>query len=211
MGLFQFDKEEDVLEMFTKLSLFKQKIYCNIDNVVYMKSIRNIPEIQPKIQIDYKIISCVHDLLEHKSEKVIAKNLKKFRYFLLNGCKIYIALHNKTIVGHYLLCKLSNYKPYLYLSNPLFEAGFKNNNYCIYFCHTLDEYQKKGIYSYMLTQICGDILNEGGNVFISTSRKNIASHKGIEKAGFKQVYFLKYKEIKYITTKCNLIESIDVA
>ena len=66
-----------------------------MDNVVYAESIRNSTEIQPAIRIDCKIISCAHDLLEHKSETVIVKNLKKFRYYLLNGCKIYIALYRK--------------------------------------------------------------------------------------------------------------------
>lgn len=187
-----------IYTIFSWLSLLKRKVYCNVENVVYMKNDEDIPDIHPKIKIEYKIISNTKELVKHSYDKKIKKDIVKFKHFLKHGCKMYLVLCNGDIAGYYHVSKLSDFKAYLYNDCFLFKGGDK---YYIFFCHTFDEYRGNGIYSYMLTQICKDTIKKAGNVFISTDMKNIASQKGIEKAGFGKLGMLKYKRVKFFGTE----------
>ena len=166
----------------------------------------DIPVIHPRIAIKYMIISNKNKLEILSNNINFRKNLIKFKYFIDKGCIIYLAIHNNNdIVGYYIISRLCEYKPYLYLNNPLFEG---DNKYYIFFCHTFYEFENNGIYSYILTQICNDVIRDTDTeVFISSDAENIASQKGIEKAGFKRVGILNHCEIKNIIFISELIKS----
>lgn len=170
--------------------MLKQKIYCNVEVIVYEKTSKIVVEdIHPKITIKYIVISDVIQLDKFSKDKFIKKEIIKFKYFLNHKCQIYLAIHNNNIAGHYIVCKSSDFKPYLYLNNYLFNG---DNNYYIFFCNTFDGYKRKGIYSYILTQICKDILKNEDRIFISSDLKNISSQKAIEKVGFTRLGILNY-------------------
>lgn len=209
MGLFEFYKKEEVIDMLaytilSLLSLLKQKLYCNIKNVVYMKDDEDIPDIYPKIKIEYNVISDANQLQKYSNDKKFRKDIAKFKYFLNHGCKMYLTLYHNDIVGYYLTCKLNDFKPYLYHIHSLFKG---DNKYAIFFCHTFDEYRRNEIYSYILTQICNDTLKKDETVFISTDTKNITSQRGIEKAGFRKLGRLRYKRIKSLVLSEHFNES----
>jgi hypothetical protein len=185
-----------IYTIFSWLSLLKQKLYCNVEKIIYTKEDKNIPIIHPKIEIEYKIISNIDELKKHYKNKNIKKKIVKFKKFLNNSCKMYLVLHKNHLIGYYYICKLSDFKPYLYLNYSLFEG---NNKYYIFFCHTFDEYQGNGIYTYILSQMCKSTLSNYGKVYISTNASNIASQKGIETVDFKKLGILKYKKIGGVT------------
>ena len=175
--------------------LAKVKI-LSFHGYLYLKNDEDIPDIPLKIKIEYKIIPNTKELVKHSYDKKIKKDIVKFKHFLKHGCKMYLVLCNGDIAGYYHVSKLSDFKAYLYNDYFLFKGGDK---YYIFFCHTFDEYRGHGIYSNILTQICKDTIKKAGKVFISTDMKNIASQKGIEKAGFGKLGMLKYKKIGCIT------------
>jgi len=175
------------------LSILKNKLYCNIEEIVYIKGDENIPYIRPGLQIEIKKISSSGEFEKYiSSEEKLAKNRTKFKYFLKHGCNMYLTLHENNITGYYFVCKISDFKPYPYNKLPLFQG---DKSYYIFFCHTFSEYRGKNIYPYVLTQICRDVEKKSGVVFISTDVDNISSQKGIEKAGFEKLCILKYKDI----------------
>lgn len=181
-----------IASIFSRISLIKQKLFYWKNEIVYINAKKDSPVIYPKMEINYLILPDEGDI-----EKfcINIKDLVKFKYYLNKGCKIYLAMHNKKIVGHYIISKISEYKPYLNINNPLFKG---DNEYYIFYCRTFDEYQKSGIFSYMLTQICKNYIKTNEKIFISTDILNIASQKGIEKAGFKKLGVLEHNEIKHI-------------
>lgn len=187
--------------VFSRLSLFKQRIYCNIENAVYIKNERDIPDTHPRIELEYKIISNINELSVYLYDIQINKNKEKFIYFLKHGCKMYLTLNQGVVTGFFWVSKLSNFKPYIYNNNILFDC---DNVYYIFFCHTFKKYRRKGIYSYILTQICRNTLTKPGRVMISADIGNIASQKGIEKAGFIRIGIIKCNQIRYKNLLINL-------
>jgi hypothetical protein len=190
--------------IFYRVSILKQKFFCIDKKIIYIKANKEIPIIFPKIEIRYIILSDETELERLSVNKYFKKQIVKIKNFLKNGCKIYIAVDNNNIIGYYIISKILDYKPHLYLNNSLFEG---DNKYFIFFCNTLFEYQRKNIYSYMLTQICKDFIKNHEEVFISTEAENIAAQKGIIKAGFEKLGVLKHFEIKYMIYKSELIKS----
>jgi len=186
------------------LSLLKQRFYCNVENIIYKKDDRNIPDIHPKIKIECKVLDSI-GFENYSGRREMKKNIVKFRYLLNCGCKMYLALHDEDIAGYYLVCNLDRYKPYLYNFEPLF-AG--RNKHYIFNCHTFEKYRRNRIYSYILTWICRDTIQKNETVLISTDKTNIPSQKGIEKAGFKKLGTLSYMQLGILKIRQNRRDNI---
>jgi len=184
---------DNILGILSLLSLLKNKLYSNVEEIVYTKDDKNIPYISPKIQTELKVICSLGEFEKYASiEEKLAKNRTKFKYFLKHKCRMYIALHKNNVIGYYFVCKISDFKPYPYNKLPLFQG---DKSYYIFFCHTFSEYRGRNIYPYVLTQICKDIVKNSGVAFISADVDNISSQKGIEKAGFRKLCTLKYRNM----------------
>lgn len=179
--------------IFSVLSLLKNKLYCNTEEIVYIKDDENTLHISPTIQTSIKQISNSIELKKYASnEERIAKNVIKFKYFLNQGCRMYVTSHKNNITGYYFVCKILDFKPYPYNKLPLFQG---DKSHYIFFCHTFSEYRGNNIYPYVLTQIYEDVRKNSGLAFISTGVNNISSQRGIEKAGFRRLCTLKYISI----------------
>jgi len=157
----------------------------------------------PKIEIDIVRINKVDNLCEYYQVPQIRRVFTKFKYFIRQGVVIYLAIHNNNVVGHYLITKLVNFKPYLYNNHQIFSKPPNKNIYYIFYCNTFKKYRGNGIYPYMLAKMSEDVFQGDKNavVYISTEITNIPSQKGIEKVGFKKVARLKYLQIGLITKK----------
>ena len=187
---------DNISGILSLLSLLKNKLYSNVEEIVYTKDDKNIPYISPKIQTELKVICTLEEFEKYiSSEEKFAKNRTKFKYFLKYRCNMYVTLHKNNITGYYFMCKISDFKPYLYNKLSLFQG---EKSHYIFFCHTFSEYRGKNIYPYVLTQICKDVEKNSGVVLISTDVNNISSQKGIEKAGFRRLCILKYRNIANI-------------
>lgn len=66
----------------------------------------------------------------------------------------------------------------------IFKYAFMSRRNCIHIgpCWTNENHRGKGIYPAVLSKICNDNIQK--DVYIFTEKKNLASQKGIEKAGF---------------------------
>jgi len=194
--------KEILFDLFNLLSIIKQKLYCNVHNVIYViDDPKMIAPVVPKIDIRYVKVQTISELNRYKHDENSRKEFVKFKYFLKHGVRIYLAKHNKNIVGYYLLADLDKFKPYLYNNHPIFQSS--KRRYYIFHCRTFEQYRGNRIYPYMLTVMCGDVFSENKNsiIFISTSADNIASQKGIEKTGFKKIGALKYTQIGILKIK----------
>lgn len=81
-------------------------------------------------------------------------------------------------------------------SHPIAEAGMSlpvaKNEFWIYHCRTAEWVRGRGIYPATLTRIINDQFSAGCRIaWIYTSRDNIASQRGIVRAGFELVAKLK--------------------
>jgi len=180
-------------DTFSFLSLLKNKLYSDTEEIVYIKDDENIPHISPKTQTKIKKVSSPREFEKYaKIEERLTKNRIKFRYFLKHKSRMYLTLHKNKITGYYFMCKISDFKPYPYNKLSLFQG---EKSHYIFFCHTFSEYRGKNIYPYVLTQICKDVEKNSGVAFISTDVDNIPSQKGIEKAGFRRLCTLKYRNV----------------
>ena len=179
--------------LLSQTSCVKQSIYCNTNMAVYMISdIDRVPSITPKVAVRFEVISSEEEFNKLIDIPEIKNHLWKFKRFLKNGCRLYLAFIDENLAGFYLITDLSKHKPYLFNNHPIFRSG--SNSY-IYYCRTFENYRNNGIYSYMLTQMCKDLLSYGKNIQISTDLDNSFSKKGIEKAGFTKIGNLRYSQI----------------
>ena len=186
------------------LSIIKQRTYCNVHNIIYIiEDPAQITPITPRIKIHYVKIKDVMELRKYANlDKKIKQEFIKFSYFLKHGVTVYLAIHNADIAGYYLVTNLNKFKPYLYNSHKLFQTS--KNRYYIFHCHTFKEYRGNSIYPYMLAVISKEIFNKNREsvIYISTSLNNIASQRGIEKAGFKKLGIIKYLQLGPMVLKC---------
>lgn len=72
-------------------------------------------------------------------------------------------------------------------------------------CFTYPQYRGNGIYPSVLRSICNSIGNDNTTFYMIVDETNIASIKGIEKAGFKKCGIVKVTKItKRYLLKTNL-------
>jgi len=177
-----------------KVSLYKQKQLCNSQEMVYaISDLDEVPHISPRVPLNYEFISNTLDLVKYSQNPEIKKYAHKFQYFLDHGGSLYLAFTEGDIAGYYWVVDLSKFKPYLFTKSQLFDGNV--TTYFIFFCKTFETYRNLGIYSYMLTQICKDPRLYNGKIMISTDLANYASQRGIEKAGFRKLFALRYLNI----------------
>ena len=108
-----------------------------------------------------------------------------------------MALHNNQIIGHYIVSKLSKFKPYPYLKSSI----FNKNDYYIFFCRTINSYRGRGVYPSSLRKIVNKLYQEN-QILISTDVNNKPSIRGIIKSGFMNKGTLSYRSLFGI----NLVE-----
>lgn len=178
------------------LSLLKGKLYCNLELYVYLKDDKNIPDIQPRIDVEYEIISNPNELEKYYDNKNIKKNKVKLQYFLKHRCKLYLLLYNGDVAGFSSICKLSNFKPYLYNNHPLFQG---KNKYYHFFGHVFEKYRGNRLHPSMNARVLKDTIKKNEKVFATTPTKNIIAQKGIKRAGYLELGVLRYKRIGFIT------------
>jgi ribosomal protein S18 acetylase RimI-like enzyme len=61
----------------------------------------------------------------------------------------------------------------------------KEDEAFIHYCETAPEARRNNIYPYVLTKIVDDF-KDRKKIFVSVNAKNVASMKGVEKAGFRE-------------------------
>jgi RimJ/RimL family protein N-acetyltransferase len=189
------------------LSIVKQKVYCNVNNVVYsITDPVQINLVTPKIETHHIKIRDIDKLWKYAQiTDELKKEYTKFKYLIEHGVIIYLARYKSNIMGYYLVTDLDIFRPYLYNNHPLFESP--KRRYYIFHCHTFERYRGNSVYPYMLTVISRDIFNINKNsvIYVSTSVNNIPSQRGIKKAGFKKLGNLKYYQIGPIVLKSDLL------
>jgi len=174
------------------ISLIKQKIYCNTDGYVYLKSDEFIPELTPKLIIKIEVIKNQENLKKYEDNADIRRIKEKISFFLNHGCIGYFAVYNKEIVSSCWLCDLNKFHPYLHLNNPIFQG---KKNYYIFYANTKNNFRRKGIVSYIYTQILKDIVGKQGKIYALIDTDNIASQKSFLKAGFEKNGWLRHIQI----------------
>lgn len=110
--------------------------------------------------------------------------VQKFKQFLASGDRGYYAYLNgafahrswvtfgpKTVRQWYFFCPLE----------------LKEDEAYIHYCETVPFARGRGIYPIVLNKIVKDLHGQASNVYISTIESNIASRKGIKKAGFIEI------------------------
>lgn len=181
--------------------MIKQHITCNLSNRIFgIKSLSAVPSLVPEIDIRYRIISSPRELGIYQNEKSLEKDWFKLISFLRRGASIYLAFSGSEIAGYYCVTKLGRFSPFVFTRHPVFSAP---NTYYIFFCTTVDRYRNNGIYPYMLTRICRDILRTGRRALISTGRDHHSSLKGIKNAGFHEIADITYRQIGPMIITCD--------
>lgn len=177
----------------SRASCIKQSIFCNSSIIMYkISDIRETSKISPRVPVQFNIITTEDELTKYEGYSEIRKYLWKFKYFIDKGCQLYLAFVAGNLAGYYLVADLKKYKPYLYNNHLLFQA---DSSYFIFYCRTFEKFRRNGIYTYMLTNMCRNLLPKPGSVFISTDLDNVFSQNGIEKTGFKKIGSLKYIQL----------------
>ena len=193
-----------IYTLLSLLSLFKNRFYCNVENIIYKKDDKNIPDIHSKIKIECKVLDSRG--FENYSGRIeMKKNIVKFRYLLNQGCKMYIALHDEEIVGYIFICNLARFKPNLYNLDPLFAGP---NKYYIFNVHTFEKYRRNRIFLYLLTRICRDTIQKTETILASVDITNIPSQKGFEKTGFKKLGTLSYIQLGSLKIRQKMRDNI---
>lgn len=142
--------------------------------------------------IDLGNIHLINQIRDHK--------IKDFKKLLFHKQKGIIAFYKNQPAGHAWMitndCPVKDSIPFV----------LDKNQSMIHYCYVSPEFRGKNIYPLMLSYLNKKAFNQLNNqkVFIWTDISNIASQKGIEKAGFvnkafyKVFYFLSFplKKIK---------------
>jgi len=182
-------------------------LYCRLHSVINFRILhfdtiilyehKELKEISsPAVikNVDYHMLP---DILSFQDKKY----LELFKNFLENGDQGYFAYLDGKCV-HRTWVKLGPQEVNLH---HFWKKSLKENELFIHYCETAEEARGKSIYPGVLAKIVKDF-KEKYTIYISTSLKNQASIKAIEKAGFKEkerkkiTAFLGLKQIKIIPT-----------
>lgn len=165
------------------------RLYVN-DCVIIYKHKEHI-SVSSIAQIQKVKSNSLQDVLQFQHPKYV----KIFQNFLSLGDKGYYAylgkkcIHRSWVKGNEQIV----YPHWAYLYK------LKDNEVFIHYCETAPEARGKRIYPHVLSTIAEEYKDK--NILISVNDKNIASKKGIEKVGFKEVIRIKILiilGIKYI-------------
>lgn len=173
------------------ISLIKQRVYCNINNIIYCKTNQYFPEISSNLDIAIDKIYHETQIARYTSDKNIKNDLERIIYFLKNSCNIYVVLHEGEVAGRYALAEIDNFKPYRYLNHPIFNGC----THYIFFCRTYPQYQNNNVFKHVLVEMCRDTLRNNEHIYISCGFGNIASQRAIIGAGFQKIGELDYTSL----------------
>ena len=175
------------------ISFIENRIYVNNTTILY-KHVNAIIQHSPAkiVQADYDNLK---DILVFQHPRYI----KIFTNFLDNGDRGYFAYLNGKCV-HRSWVQFGRKEVLL---NPFIKKVINHNEAYIHYCETAPEARGNNIYPSVLSKIASDIKDKYPTIFISTNIKNIASRRGIEKAGFHEIERIKtiiFLGIKYKKT-----------
>lgn len=159
-------------------NFLNSRIYVN-ETTILFESFKNIIQESPA-----KIVQANYDNLVDILTFQDSKYLKIFKNFLDNGDKGYFAYLNGKCV-HRSWAQFGEKE--VTLLAPFIKRKIKQNEAYIHYCETAPEARGKNIYPAVLSRIVNDFKDKYKNIYISTNIKNIASRRGIEKAGFKEI------------------------
>jgi len=152
-----------------------------VPTLLYQHKFIQIPQIKPGLscdleQLKIKEISCLIAIRNLSPFKI-----EQFQQRLERGDICYVASHDGQPV-HFSWLQTEG-------THPISPAGrswpIKPGEAWIYDCRTADWAQRQGIYPFVLTHILRNLKAESFScAWIYTSTDNIASQKGINKAGF---------------------------
>jgi len=160
---------------FAKIHRFiKRSLYFNEVSILYKhKYFINQTSIANIRKVDYKNIS---DLLNFQDKKY----LKIFNNFLdVGDIGYYAYLNGKCIHRSWVQFGEKEVKVHRFLKRKI-----KKNEAFIHYCETAPWARGKNIYASVLSKIVNDFRDKYDDFYISTDNKNIASQKGLIKAGF---------------------------
>jgi len=160
---------------FAKIDRFiKRSLYFNEVSILYKhKYFINQTSIANIRKVDYKNIS---DLLNFQDKKY----LKIFNNFLdVGDIGYYAYLNGKCIHRSWVQFGEKEVKVHRFLKRKI-----KKNEAFIHYCETAPWARGKNIYASVLSKIVNDFRDKYDDFYISTDNKNIASQKGLIKAGF---------------------------
>lgn len=181
------------------LKYLMKMIYLN-NSVVLFKHITHTVQEAPVI-IMLANQENIQDVLNFQEE--IFLNI--FRKFIENGDVGYLAyLNEKCVHRSWVKCKPQDVNLHRFLKMRLLE-----NETFIHYCETSPDARGKNIYPNVLCKIADDFKDKT-NIFISADAENIASIKGMIKAGFEEVsiinitIILGFKLLKYTNKSIDL-------
>ena len=148
----------------------------------WLYSIKNVVDITKDIDIrNINSISKIRTDIDFREKNSILG----MENYLKKGGKCYITYENDKATGHYLVMFNNDRNKYLNL---------KFNEAYIHYCFVNPNYRNKSIYTTALKKIINDLLknSEIEKIYIVVEKNNVASVKGIEKAGF--IFEKKLKE-----------------
>jgi hypothetical protein len=163
---------------FDRIYLFiKRNLYFNEVSILYRhKYFINKTSIANIRKVDYKNIS---DLLNFQDKKY----LKIFNNFLdVGDIGYYAYLNGECIHRSWVQFGEKEVKVHRFLKRKI-----KKNEAFIHYCETASWARGKNIYASVLSKIVNDFGGRYNDFYISTDNKNIASQKGIIKAGFVEI------------------------
>jgi len=150
--------------------------------LLYRQDFSIIPEIKPRLVCELRAISTA-DIEDLKSVRTLSEfKIDQFHQRMERGDQCFVAVHAGKPV-HFSWLQTSG-------SHPISPAArswlVKPGEAWIYDCRTADVAQRNGIYPFVLTSILRHLNSQSFTyAWIYTSTSNIASQKGIKKAGFK--------------------------
>lgn len=156
---------------------FKSRIYINETEILF-DNFKNMVQKSPAkiVQTNYNNLV---DILTFQDSKY----LKIFRNFLDNGDKGYFAyLNGKCVHRSWIQFGEKEVEVHRFLKRKI-----KKDEAFIHYCETAPEARGKNIYPAVLSRIVNDFKGKYKNIYISTNINNLASRRGIEKAGFKEI------------------------
>ena len=150
------------------LSLLKHRFYCSGEKYVFCMStdtLAGMPDLSPRIASRCEVIRDLAGFDRQNSCPEIKKEVFKFKYYLRQGCQLYLVFHQNAVVAHAVVARLNRFHPYPFANHAVFKGGI---GYFVFYGQTFPEYRGLGINSYILTQICKDNIKTGERVFVTS-------------------------------------------
>jgi GNAT superfamily N-acetyltransferase len=175
-----------ILSRLTRLFIrIVRRIFYYSKTNIYIISAKDAPV--HKINLDISLVQVNENNINDALMMTTEKHLQNFRKMLFDYgylgfyayCGNVLVHHAWVILGPYDIVPASKGKKSLFRTD--LDSAY------IYYCATAKDWRGKGIYTFVLSEICR-ILEKDFNLqrlFIATSQNNHASSRGIQKANFK--------------------------